>query len=555
MSNADLIQFLHEVPFLRDVDQENLAQIVKDLQRRSFEENEVIVQQGGSVNGLYFIYEGKVEATHVDPRKNTTQKATFSKGETFGEMELNAEATWRSTILAIEKTTILRWPLSFLNPFLKTHPEVLTHLSFTARSRLLATRLQFNWLRDDETVHGLARKHPIMLVRSLILPLLFFGGALALGHWAISDGGSVVGGLGAIIAILSLALVAWRWVDWRNDYYIVTNRRAVWLEKVVGIYDRRQETPLHWVLSISIGTDILGRILGYGDIVIRTYTGQIIFRNVGQPQVLAGLIQEHWRRMKQKQVHTDREEMIRTLQERLELSDEGIPLPELELLTEGESTEIPQEPPSHIGLDHWTFKMRFEEQGVITYRKHWAVLFRQLLPPTASLFLLFIILILRIGGLIEFLSLNQVLLFSVIVSVVLIFWWLYRFADWVNDIYQITPTQIVDVNKKPLAREVRKVAPLENILGTEVERRGLIGLVLNYGAVITNVGTEQFIFHGVYDPANVQQEIVQAQESFLERESEAQRRQRREEVVEWLSAYHEEVAQKRLETNNDEDEG
>jgi CRP-like cAMP-binding protein len=553
MSNAELVQFLQEVAFLRNVNQEDLPQIVKDLERRTFEENEVIVQQDAPVNGLYFVFAGSVEKIHVDPRKNTTYQSLLSNGEIFGEVELRVGQAWKSTVRAKERTTILRWPIASLDPFLKTHPESLSFLSFTAKSRHLASKLRFNWLREDETVHGLARKHPIMLVRALILPLIFLGGAIALANWAISDRASTIGWLGAIIALLSLALIIWRWVDWRNDYCIVTNRRAVWLEKVVGLYDNRQETPLHWVLSISISTDILGRLLDYGDVVIRTYTGQLLFHNVGHPQVFASVIQEYWRRMKQKQVHTDREEMIRTLQERLEL-DEEAPPPELELLTDGEPLEIPEEPTSHIGLDQWTFKMRFEYQGVITYRKHWAVLLRQLIPPTTSLLLLFIFLILRIGGAVEFLSLNQVILYSVILSIVLILWWLYRYADWVNDIYQITPTQIVDVNKKPLAREVRKVAPLENILGTEVDRKGFIGIMLNYGAVITNVGTEQFTFRGVYDPANVQQEIVQAQEAFLEREAAAQRRQRREEVVEWLTAYHEEVAHKRSEPREEDED-
>ena len=554
MSNAELIQFLQEVSFLHSVDCEDLAAIVKDLQRRTFEENEIIVQQDAPVNGLYFIYSGKAEATRIDPRKKTKHLSILTKGETFGEVEIKTSTSWKHTIRTTEKMTILRWPLSSLDPFLKTHPEATSFLHFAAKSRNLATRLQFNWLREGENIHGLARKHPIMLMRSLILPLIFFGGSLALGNWALSDGSPVIGWLGAIISILSLALVAWRWVDWRNDYYIVTNRRAVWLEKVVGIYDRRQETPLHWVLSISISTDILGRLLGYGDVVIRTYTGQLLFQNVGHPQIFATVIQEYWRRMKQTQVYSDREEMIRALQERLELQGEEIEIPELELLVDGESAEITEDPSLHIGLDQWTFKMRFEQGGVITYRKHWAVLLRQLFPPTAFLLLLFIIILLRIGGVLEFLSVSQVLLSSVLASAVIILWWLYRYADWVNDIYQITPSQIVDVNKKPLAREVRKVAPLENILGTEVDRKGIIGLMLNYGAVITNIGTEQFIFRGVYDPANVQQEIVQAQEAFLERQAVAQRRQRREEVVEWLSAYHEEVAQKKpVDTNEDEE--
>jgi hypothetical protein len=549
-----LTQFLQQVPFLRGVEEEDLTQVVRDLQKGTFDEDEIIAHQGASLKALYFILDGQVEAVSLDPKKNTTQKVILTKGDSFGEVELSFGEDWKSTVRATQSTTILRWPLSSLDPFLESHPDAYSHLRFTAKSRQLAHKLRFNWLREAETLHGLARKHPFILVRSLIFPLLFLGGALALGNWALADGGSAIGWLGVIIAILSLALVAWRWIDWRNDYYIVTNRRAVWLEKVVGIYDRRQETPLHWVLSVSMSTDLLGRLLGYGDVMIKTYTGQLIFRNVGNPHIMASVVQEHWRRMKERRNLTDREEMIRALQERLHLDEEDGSLLESDMPEEDEVLEILEEIPSHVGLDQWTFKMRFEEQGVITFRKHWAVLLRQLFIPTLSILLLFSFLVLRLSGLIEFLSLNQALLTSVLVIVILIIWWLYRYVDWVNDIYQITPTQILDVNKKPLARETRKVAPLENILGTEIDRKGLIGLLLNYGAVITNVGTEQFTFRGVYDPASVQQEIVQAQEAFFERESEAQRRQRREEVVEWLSAYHEEVTHKGKDLEGEEEE-
>ena len=122
-------------------------------------------------------------------------------------------------------------------------------------------------------------------------------------------------------------------------------------------------------------------------------------------------------------------------------------------------------------------------------------------------------------------------------------WWLYQYVDWANDIYQVTAAQILDVYKKPLAREVRKVAPLENILGTEVAQRGILGLLLNFGDVVANVGTEKFTFQGVFDPTSVQQDIVRAQEAFNERKKEKERRERREEMVEWLSAYHKEAGQ------------
>jgi hypothetical protein len=186
--------------------------------------------------------------------------------------------------------------------------------------------------------------------------------------------------------------------------------------------------------------------------------------------------------------------------------------------------------------------MRFEEQGVITYRKHWAVLIRQIGPPTFLISLLLALSILRSSGIVQMLSLQQTLVGAIALLIPIALWWIYRYIDWANDIYQITPTQIVDISKKPLAREVHKVAHLENILGTEVDRKGLLGLLLNYGSVVTNVGAAQFSFQGIFDPEGVQQEIVRAQEAFLERQAMSDRRQRREEVVEWLAAYHDEVA-------------
>jgi hypothetical protein len=542
MSKVRLAVFLHQIPFLKEVDQDGISNVIEHLERRIFAPGEVIIQQGSPVKSLFLLFEGKVEAIQNDAHGSKVFQAEWSKGDLFGELELIYGEPSRNTVRAIETTTIYLWPLTSLVPFLKAHSSSWASLKFSARSRRMAEKLRFKWLGEGESIQGLARKHPILLVRALTLPLLFLGGVTAMGIWAVSGGSSLIAWLAIGLAVVSLAFSAWRWIDWSNDFYIVTNRRAVWLEKVVGIYDRRQETPLHWVLSVSVSTDILGRSFGYGDVIIRTYTGQLAFRNIGDPYTMAAVVEEHWRRMKESRKVSDREEMVHTLQERLSMEGEQELLPEVDVEREqGDGTL--EEAGSQIGLDQWTFKMRFEEQGVITYRKHWAVLLRQIAVPTIAILLLLGFLGMRLSGLFPFFTASQALLGSFLVLIPLVLWWIYRYLDWANDIYQITPTQIIDVNKKPLARELRKVAPLENILGTEVDRKGLIGLLLNYGSVITNVGTSRFIFHGVYDPAGVQQDIVRAQDAFLERQRESERRQRQEEVVEWLSAYHDEISQ------------
>jgi hypothetical protein len=382
----------------------------------------------------------------------------------------------------------------------------------------------------------------------LTLPLLFFIAGIVLGLWGSSSDLSLLIWLGVGAFVASLALGLWQWNDWRNDYYVVTNRRVVWLEKVAVIYDSRREAPLHTILSVSVGTDVGGRMMGFGDVVVRTYTGQVIFKEVGNPQTFAALIEEHWHRTKEKRMTTDREVLQEALSNRLEGDENG----------EDKSDEnmgyvLRDQVDPEIGLDHWGFKIRFEEEGVITYRKHWAALLRNIGISSMLIMLLIGLIGARLGGLIKIADTTSAVMCLGLGIIPLALWWVYSYVDWANDIYQITKSQIIDISRKPLAREERKVAPIENILGTEVDRKGILGLMFNFGDVITNVGTTQFIFRQVFDPVGVQQDIVNAQGVLLQKKFETEQQGRRDEMVELLDIYHERVTQEDLPPGEEDD--
>jgi hypothetical protein len=229
--------------------------------------------------------------------------------------------------------------------------------------------------------------------------------------------------------------------------------------------------------------------------------------------------------------------MVQTLHEHLG-TDDTQPVGVIQAMPE-ELLEPQRSTPSRWGL-----RMRYQNGDVITYRKHWAILAHAIALPTFFLFTVITGVVARLAGLFDALPLGTAALFSGGLVFTLLLWWLYRYIDWANDIYQITPTHIVDISKKPLAREIRMIAPLDNILGTEIDRQGFFGVMLNFGAVIANVGAAQFTFYGVPDPATVQQDIVFAQDELLKRQAETERVQRRDEVVEWLSTYHQEIVNK-----------
>jgi hypothetical protein len=118
-------------------------------------------------------------------------------------------------------------------------------------------------------------------------------------------------------------------------------------------------------------------------------------------------------------------------------------------------------------------------------------------------------------------------------------WWLYNYVDWSNDIYQLTPKQIFDIERKPLGEEQKKSAPLESILSLEHSRDGIIQLMLNYGNVIINVGTTQFIFRGVYHPDDVHQDVSDYIEAGERRKQQKEAERDRVRMADWFATYHE----------------
>ena len=122
-------------------------------------------------------------------------------------------------------------------------------------------------------------------------------------------------------------------------------------------------------------------------------------------------------------------------------------------------------------------------------------------------------------------------------------WWIYQYIDWRNDIFQVTPDEILDIDKKPFGSETRRAAPLENILSTESERVGLAGYLLNFGTVYITVGGANLDFEDVLDPTAVQADIDRRREARAAQKREFEAISERERMSDWLVAYHENEAE------------
>ena len=151
-----------------------------------------------------------------------------------------------------------------------------------------------------------------MPVLSLLVPLgLFAWGTLVSAVTPIA--------LGALALIFIIGWGIWNSIDWSNDYYIVTNQRVIWLEKVVGLYDSRQEAPLSSILSVGVETDQLGRILDFGNVIVRTFVGRLEFDYVDHPNQAAEMIREYWERIKSITTVSQKDVMKNTIRQKLGL--------------------------------------------------------------------------------------------------------------------------------------------------------------------------------------------------------------------------------------------
>ncbi|HUG33208.1 MAG TPA: cyclic nucleotide-binding domain-containing protein, partial [Anaerolineales bacterium] len=316
------IAFLKKIHIFSGLEEDHFAVVAEQLEEVNIQEGEVVFKQDGPADSFYMIYGGSVRIIRRRDGKDY-QLALLVRNDYFGELALVSNRRRSATVTAVQDTSLLILSRANFKKLFKDHPEIQNNLAVAVRSRQLAGRLRFKWLRQDEVVYFLTRKHPLVLYQKLIIPAFALLAPFALLYaWLTVVRTFVVVFAGGLSLLAIAAWIAWLVIDWGNDYYIVTNLRVVWLEKVIGIYDSRQESPLSMVVSVGVEANQFGRILDYGNVIVRTFVGRIVFGFVNHPNQAARMVEEFWQRTKEAAVLTEKEAMKDSIRKRL-----GIPIP------------------------------------------------------------------------------------------------------------------------------------------------------------------------------------------------------------------------------------
>ena len=87
---------------------------------------------------------------------------------------------------------------------------------------------------------------------------------------------TLTSGLGLVLLVIGVVILVYRWWQWSNQDYVITNRRLL---KVTGILNKHSaDSSLEKINDAILDQPVLGRMLNYGDLTILTAAEEAVDR-------------------------------------------------------------------------------------------------------------------------------------------------------------------------------------------------------------------------------------------------------------------------------------
>jgi len=511
---------LKELYAFRSLSDQDIQRIAAAAELVELAPGEKLRVTEGDYAPLYVVITGRVMVGEDVSGNVRESPYPYKAGQFFGADKLLFDYTKRLTATAVVKTRLLELSVVDLKMLLTGNQPLVDGFLFARRMRQWMQIKALSWIDDEELVYMISRKHPFLLVNRLILPALVIMGSFLLYSLSVvlEVSSFRVVSLWASIGVFILGIfwAVWRFIDWGNDYYVVTDKRVVWVEQVLGVYESRREAFLISIRNKQTRTaNWFERQFDYGDILMTVYAGQIVFKNIPNPSQVSQLIDYLVRKSAIKLKQDDIHETERLIQNKIADLDTTLaefvhPLP------------LPPTPKPVAGkplLPNWKdfrayFRLdtRFVQGEVITYRTHRVFLVVKLILPVLTQIFVLSFAVWQLWkaslGQPTWLTIPTLILVTIFANLFIIGWELYHFSDWRNDIYQIAPDKVLDKDHKPFRQETVVQAFLEDIQSMEVERENFFQMLFNFGTVVINSGTDQRLtFDKIPDPTHALQDI------------------------------------------------
>ncbi len=516
---AEVAEFLEKLPPFSNLTEDEVDALAAISEELEYEDGAIVAFQGDVADAMYIVRNGRLYAERRSPTSPdlVEKRENFLPGDYFGEEWLFVPGvhpwTVKATSLRGEKARVIVIRSGrFLN-FVNQYPDCITGLEpeyDPVTGELLRGLETEAWqeaqkadvkkktkktvvpILPDELVEYSARRSRYYLLVKLIWP--FLGWILTAGIvyfiFAGQSEGSFFHGWQdtavTIVSLIFLGIILFRILDWSNDYFLVTNKRIVHREFDLRTFRIDIKTArIDQIQSVEIVTpSFLANHLHYGNAVITTASsfGTIVFDNIGSPETVKEALDRLTSFVKKIDSSRQQTLMRQSLDNYFEVNQKTT------VVKGVEDDEIPRGQPSPNltgSLGHGLrrrFAWRIDEDGTITYRKHYIVLLFMTAAQLAGFALLFLIAYLIVSFF--NLSLGQVAPFFIVFFLIDLAWFIWDVEDWRNDIFQVTDRMVIDIDRRPFGfGQSQKQAPLERIQNVNAYTPGLLHTLFNYGNV------------------------------------------------------------------------
>jgi hypothetical protein len=308
-----------------------------------------------------------------------------------------------------------------------------------------------------------------------------------------------------LVALLGIAAAVYIYIESENDHLILTNSRVILSDRqVFGDYQIDQISIRDIQDVRSTSDTYLQHWLKYGTITVQSVRKKLVFRKAEQATEFQRQVMAEVKALRNKRSEKDFREIIDTKVYDKPPAEE---LPEANLVLSTSPV-----------LLRWLLpdNPQVGEDGTITWRPHWVFLIVQLTKPVLFLVLAFLAVIVasQFPANAPLIGSGMMVIAMAVVLVIFLGWAAYEVEDHVNDLYILTPTNIIDVEQKPWGPADRRSASLGAVQNV-TSKTTLISRALKYGDVfVETAGKGEFTFPKVPYPAEVVRMINNYQDEF-----------------------------------------
>ncbi len=458
-------------------------------------------------------------------------------------------------------------------------------------------------LRPGESVVTIVRRHPVVLGLQLARPFTLLviwlaGGWLAGPYVASATYEAVRRGLPAWLpeavwlAWMGVAagLAAWTayiLLDWTDDWFALTTRRIIIMNKALFFRETRREAPVMKVQNVVAEyPSLLARSLDFGNLMIDTAgVGMLVFNGLPRPRIMReAIFAQQNASARQAPPDERRRAAIRNIllgarpagtpptpdagparppaprpivHERTPDAREqatppyGQPAvavgpqtqPQTRLQTRPQTQATATGTVSYAELLETLFPFEPKRDGAtVVWHRHWYFLVRGLLWPVVTYLAAvtgWVMVMTTTTGPGMGTGLQDALGWAVVLLAPICFLWaVWKWEDWRNELYKLDGERVYLVESLPFGlRERSRETLISRVTDVTYEMNGPLAHLLNFGDVVIKTPGEavDFNFRGIPRPREAQQEVMARLDRYRLKESAGVD----EEIEAWLRAYHE----------------